>query len=356
MPKVSQEHLERRRQQILEAATECFARQGFRGTSMQDIFDASGLSAGAVYRLITAARTWRIFLRLHATEARSGAFRYQLSAFRIVISGYRMAGGQDPSASGSQAEGGGSAMPPNHDDAPRRSLRADARDNRRRLLEAARDVLIERGPTAPLDEIARRAGTGIATLYRHFPDRQALIRAVILDGLQRTNDEARQAVGEEPDPFSALACYMHRTIDVRTAAVIPALLAEAPLDDEEIRQAHRTGSALLEALVGAAHRTGTLRGDVTPADIGLLIVRMSRPLPGGFPPETNNNLSHRHLNLLIDGLRATAPQPAQLDGSALTFDYPRQLPQPDTCTPRSPQATPATSTRLSRRVCTVQSS
>jgi TetR/AcrR family transcriptional regulator, transcriptional repressor of aconitase len=50
MPKVSQEHLQRRRQQILEAATECFARQGFHGTSMQDIFDASGLSAGAVYR------------------------------------------------------------------------------------------------------------------------------------------------------------------------------------------------------------------------------------------------------------------------------------------------------------------
>ena len=50
MPKVSQEHLERRRQQILDAATECFARQGFHATSMQDIFRASGLSAGAVYR------------------------------------------------------------------------------------------------------------------------------------------------------------------------------------------------------------------------------------------------------------------------------------------------------------------
>jgi AcrR family transcriptional regulator len=246
-------------------------------------------------------------------------------------------------------------MPPNHDDAPRRSLRADARDNRRRLLEAARDVLVERGPAAPLDEIARRAGTGIATLYRHFPDRQALIRAVILDGLQRTNDEARQAVGAEPDPFSALARYMHQTIDVRTAAVIPALLAEAPIDDEEIRQARRTGSAMREALVGAAHRAGILRGDVTAADIGLLIVRMARPLPGGCPLETNNNLSHRHLNLLIDGLRATVRQPAQLGGPALTFDDLRQLPQPDTRTPGSPQATPATSTRLSRRVCTVQS-
>jgi AcrR family transcriptional regulator len=233
-------------------------------------------------------------------------------------------------------------MPPNQDTAPRR-LRADARDNRRRLVEAARDVLIERGPAAPLDEIARRAGTGIATLYRHFPDRRALIRDVILDTLQRSNDEARWAASEEPDPFRALAIYMHRAIDVRTAAVIPALLAEAPLDDDEIGQARQTGSALLEALVGAAHQAGTLRGDVTSGDIGLLIVRLSRPLSGGFPPETNNSLSHRHLDLLIDGLRATARQPAQLGGPALTLTDLRRLPQSDSRPPGPPPAAPATS-------------
>jgi AcrR family transcriptional regulator len=234
-------------------------------------------------------------------------------------------------------------MPPNRDSAPRRPLRADARDNRRKLIQAARDVLIERGPAAPLEEIARRAGTGIATLYRHFPDRQALIRDVILDALQATNDEARQAATAEPDPFGALARYMHRAIDVRTAAVIPALLDQAPLDDEEISQARQTGSALLEALVSAAHQAGTLRADVTPADIGLLIVRLSRPLPGGFPPQTNTSLSHRHLDLLIDGLRTTARQPAQLRGPALTLTDLRQLPQPDTGTPGPSRATPATS-------------
>ena len=221
-------------------------------------------------------------------------------------------------------------MPPDQDRAPRRALRADARDNRRKLIQAARDVLIDRGPAAPLEEIARRAGTGIATLYRHFPDRQALIRDVILDALQATNDEARQAAAEEPDPFRALARYMHRAIDVRTAAVIPALLAEAPFDDPELSQARQTGTALLEALVGAAHQAGTLRADVTPADIGLLIVRLSRPLPGGFSAETNTSLSHRHLDLLIDGLRATARQPAHLAGPALTLTDLRQLPQPDT--------------------------
>jgi len=233
-------------------------------------------------------------------------------------------------------------MPPNQDSAPRRALRADARENRRKLSLAARDVLIDRGPAAPLEEIARRAGTGIATLYRHFPDRQALIRAVILDALQATNDEARLAAAQEPDPFRALARYMHRAIDVRTAAVIPALLAEAPLDDEEIRQARETGSALLEALTSAAHQAGTLRADVTPADIGLLIVRLSRPLPGGFPPEINNSLSHRHLDLLIDGLRDTARQPAHLAGPALTLTDLRQLPQPETSAARPPQATLAT--------------
>ena len=78
-------------------------------------------------------------------------------------------------------------MPPDQDRAPRRALRADARDNRRKLIQAARDVLIDRGPAAPLEEIARRAGTGIATLYRHFPDRQAHIRAAILHALQANN-------------------------------------------------------------------------------------------------------------------------------------------------------------------------
>jgi AcrR family transcriptional regulator len=224
-------------------------------------------------------------------------------------------------------------MPPTQDSVPPRSLRADARDNRRRLLEAARDVLIERGPAASLEEIARRAGCGIATLYRRFPDRRTLIREVVLDALLRTTEEAHQAADEEPDPFRALARYMHRAIDIRAAAVIPALLAEIPFDDEDIRRAREAGPVIIDALVHAAHRSGMLRPDVTAGDIGMLIVRLSRPLPGTFPPEINYGLSHRHLDLLIDGLRATSRQPAQLGGPALTLADLRQLPQPD----RSPE-------------------
>src|SRR5256885_5074480 len=130
-----------------------------------------------------------------------------------------------------------------------RPLRADARQNRERIVAAALDVFVELGAGAALEEIARRAGTGIATLYRRFPDRQALIRAVVLDALQRTAEQARQAAGEEPDPFVALARYMHRAIDVRTAAVIPALLGEIPFGDEEITRARQAGPAAVQALV-----------------------------------------------------------------------------------------------------------
>ena len=219
-------------------------------------------------------------------------------------------------------------MPPIRDGGARPPLRADARDNRRRLLEAARDLYIERGPGAPLEEIARRAGTGIATLYRRFPDRRSLIREVVLDALQRTADEARQAAAEEPGPFDALVRYSHRAIDVRTAAVIPALLGEVPFDDEEIIRIRQAGRTALQALVDAAHRAGALRSDVTSGDIGLLIVRMSRPLPGGFPAEVQDRLGHRHVNLVIDGLRATARQPAELGGPALTLTDLRQVGEP----------------------------
>ena len=77
-----------------------------------------------------------------------------------------------------------------------RELRADARSNRDRLLLAARDAFVDLGPDAPLDEVARRAGVGIATLYRRFPDPAALMQAVALDILTRIADPT-------PNPTSA---------------------------------------------------------------------------------------------------------------------------------------------------------
>lgn len=205
--------------------------------------------------------------------------------------------------------------------APAAHLRADARRNRDAILAAACELFIEVGPAAPFDEIARRAGVGIATLYRRFPDREALMRAVVLDVLERVAQEARAALAEERDAFTALTRYMHRALDVRIAAVMPALVGQISLEDEQIVRRREQSTEPIAALIEAAQHAGTLRGDVTFADIGLLLVRLSRPLPGPFPRALDDSLAHRHLDLLIDGLRATHDgAPAPPSGPVLTLD------------------------------------
>lgn len=204
-----------------------------------------------------------------------------------------------------------------------RPLRADARDNRDRILAAAREVFVEQGPGAPLEEISRRAGTGIATLYRRFPDRRTLTRAVALDALERTRDEVMRARDEEETAFAALVRYMHRVLDIRIGAVFPVLLDQIPFDDEEIAATREEGVAVMQEIVAAAQKDGDLRPDVTHGDVGMLLVRLSRPLPGPLPKETGEGLAHRHLDLLIDGLRGG--RPGELGGPALTFDDLRSL-------------------------------
>ncbi|TDP96346.1 TetR/AcrR family transcriptional regulator [Labedaea rhizosphaerae] len=202
-----------------------------------------------------------------------------------------------------------------------RPLRADARRNRDQILGAARDVFVEHGANAPLELIAKRAGTGIATLYRRFPDRAALMRAVVLQAWRRTEEIATSAADEEPDPFRALIHYMHSALDIRVAAVVPALLAEiAELDDVEMQTARGRAAQRVQALIDGAHRSGALRPDVTFADIGLLVVRLSRPLPGSMSRELNDELAHRHLQLLVHGLRAEPDGDVKIQGPALSLE------------------------------------
>lgn len=199
-------------------------------------------------------------------------------------------------------------------------MRADARRNRARLLAAARDVLVDQGPYAPLDAIAAAAEVGIGTLYRRFPDRRALVRAVVLDLLGLAAEEARLALAEEPDAFHALARYLHRALDLRISAVMPALLDHIPPDDEAIASIRTRAWGLFQQLVDRAHAAGTLRPDATFADIGLLLVRLARPLPGPIPRDLDTRLAHRHLELLLAGLRADRAEPAApLPEPALTL-------------------------------------
>ncbi|GAA0230645.1 TetR/AcrR family transcriptional regulator [Actinomadura nitritigenes] len=195
-------------------------------------------------------------------------------------------------------------------------MRADARRNQERLLEAARDVFVEQGPGASLEEIARRAEVGIATLYRRFKDRGTLMHAVVLHALTGTIEAVRRARQDHPDPLDALAAYVHAVLDLRTSAVIPTLLGALDLDEPHLKAARTTSARLVEELLEEAHRTGGLRADVDFGDIGLLLTRLSRPLPGAIPDETQNALAHRHADIFLAGLRAD-PAASPLGGPTL---------------------------------------
>ena len=193
-------------------------------------------------------------------------------------------------------------------------MRADARRNHELLLAAARELIAERGAGVPLEDVAKRAGVGIATLYRRFPDRDALLRAVVLDALTRTRLAAERAA-EFDDPFEALATYLRVALELRVSAVMPQVLDVLDLDDPEMAEA-RDASAV-ERLVLAAREAGDIPDDVTFADVAMMLVRIARPLPGPLPLEAKDELARRHLELFIRGLRA--PATGDLSGPSLSL-------------------------------------
>lgn len=180
-----------------------------------------------------------------------------------------------------------------------RPLRADAARNRGQILRATVELVVEHGPTVPMEAIARQAGVGVATLYRHFPDRATLYSQAQLEVLRLAADEADAALREERDAFAALARYMHRAVDLRVSAVMPLLNEHVP-DDRLVEAARRRGLDAIDRLVARAHRERAIRPEVSSGDIALLIIRVSRPIPG-VPAADNHRLSHRHLELLLDG-------------------------------------------------------
>ncbi|MGW0845538.1 TetR/AcrR family transcriptional regulator [Streptomyces sp. NPDC002787] len=198
--------------------------------------------------------------------------------------------------------------------------RRDAQRNRELLVAAAHEVFTEQGLDAPLDVIARRAGVGNATLYRHFPTRAALIDAVFHDQLTDT-----MAVGERvrdaPDAWSGLNEYL--------GAVFGTLSADRGTND--LMTTHVRGVGVLEAvhehnrrtldhLLGRGRDEGTVRPDVTTEDVLFALAALGRAVPA-LTTATTPDAWRRPLALLLDSLRTpqrpgTPPPP--LPGTALT--------------------------------------
>lgn len=182
-------------------------------------------------------------------------------------------------------------------------LRADARRNRRRLLDAAIDLILETGGEPARGAIARRAGVGIGTLYRHFPDQQSLLHAVVLDVLDRTIDQGEAALAESDTGGEALRRYMHAAIDTGLGVVN---VVHAKLDAPDWPDRRATAQGLLDRLIEVARRDHAIAHDITATDIAFATIRFCRPLAIGLDPTEEHAIAHRQLNSYLDGLAANA--------------------------------------------------
>ena len=156
-------------------------------------------------------------------------------------------------------------------DGERGVLRSDARRNRERLVAAARDVFAERGINAPIAAVARRAGVGVATLYRRFPTRTDLVRAAYTEQMQACATALTDALGE-PDPWRGVERLVEAVCELqRQERGFPAaFLAEFP--DSVKDHAHARGEVArdIEALIRRAQAAGRVRSDLDPSDLGVL--------------------------------------------------------------------------------------
>ncbi|ATZ28954.1 TetR/AcrR family transcriptional regulator [Streptomyces lavendulae] len=196
-------------------------------------------------------------------------------------------------------------------------VRRDARRNRELLLAAARKAFAAEGLEIPLDEIARRAGVGNATLYRNFPTRAALIDAVFQDALLDTiaaGDEARRAA----DPWAGLAGYLEAVFTVlATDRGANDLMTTAIEGVTSLDSVHAHNHETITLLVDGAQRAGAMRPDVTVEDVLLGLATLGRSVPSlaaAGPPHA----WRRQLALFLDGLRAGKRPTTELPAPGMT--------------------------------------
>ncbi|WP_413102529.1 TetR/AcrR family transcriptional regulator [Streptomyces sp. Inha503] len=213
-------------------------------------------------------------------------------------------------------------------------LRVDAQRNLEHVLRAAREVFGELGYGAPMEDVARRARVGVGTVYRRFPSKDVLVRRIAEEETARLTDQARAALGQENEPWSALARFLRTSVASGAGRLLPPQVLRVGVDVEteirlpqqrqaalaapaqpELRLVERPmvaenepddagAAALLEVvgqLVERARAAGELRPDVTVADVLLVIATAAPSLPDAAQQAA---ASARLLDILLDGLRS----------------------------------------------------
>jgi AcrR family transcriptional regulator len=216
----------------------------------------------------------------------------------------------------------------------------DAQRNLEHVLRAAREVFGELGYGAPMEDVARRARVGVGTVYRRFPSKDVLVRRIAEEETSRLTDQARAALGQEDEPWSALSRFLRTSVASGAGRLLPPQVLRVSVEEDRAGQARvpqqRTqpgstelrlvpeepvavasvpapavgaeddagASALLEVvgqLVDRARAAGELRADVSVSDVLLVIATAAPSLPDAAQQAA---ASARLLDILLEGLRS----------------------------------------------------
>ncbi len=178
-------------------------------------------------------------------------------------------------------------------------MRADARRSRERLLAAATQAFAEKGAEAPLEDIAKRAGVGIGTLYRHFPTRLDLQEAVYRNQVSAVCAQGAE-LADAPSPGDAFAGWLRALASylVTKRGLASALIAAKGKDSEVISQCSQIMRDTISRLLQRAQEAGAVRADLTPMDVMMVVHGVV------VATERTPDQADRMLSLMLDGLRA----------------------------------------------------
>jgi len=194
--------------------------------------------------------------------------------------------------------------------------RADARRNRERILEAGYAIFAEVGVDAQMSDIAEAAGLGVATLYRNFPTKEALVNAMVHDRLARCAEVAREAARHE-DPWQALVhCFQFiANLQLENRVLSQFIAGRIAGSDDLVTQRDAMYEAVGE-IVARAHASGVLRQDANVSDVRMALVACARV--SSSESVLAQRLVRRYVSIVLDGFRAPGREP--LEGPPLTID------------------------------------
>ena len=185
-----------------------------------------------------------------------------------------------------------------------RPQRADARRNRERILVAARKVFAELGSDAHMEVVARRAGVGVGTLYRHFPTKGDLLGELVAAQFAAFTEQARLSLESVDDPWEALAGTLRANAQLASENVaVQNAMTGSEVNWERVEPIRTELLAVTAELIDRAHAAGVVRDDLEVSDIPTVMCGLCSTMGMTFADGIVKDW-RRHLEILLDGMRA----------------------------------------------------